>query len=103
MQEDLFAAETVRDRAIHLVAQNRPAWMQLAMPSAIRWVRIKPKGYEFTSEMLRRCLPVTDEPRVMGNIMKGLAKSRLIEATDIHRPSGLTTNHNRPMRVWRVR
>lgn len=90
------------NEAVARVAKGQPTWLDNSIITSTRWIASKPSGYTFTSNMLRRELDDTREPRVMGALMKRLQRGGLIEPTDIYRASSERINHNRMMRVWRI-
>lgn len=98
-QMDLFAA---RDEALRQVEQNADeAWKRHAVTVIRRCALVL--GEFTTDDVWDRLDPEfsTHEPRALGALMRRLATSGVITATDNYRPSKRQECHNRPVRVWR--
>ena len=99
------SAEEAATQSIKRVAGNsKDDWVVVALRAA-RWLARKQPT--LTSESIWEVMETyypdrsTPEPRAMGSIMRRIAASGVITATDQTVKSGKKKNHNRPLRVWK--
>lgn len=100
---DREAALAARDGALEAVAANRQDVVS-SLESTVMAVATSVR--DFTSDDVWAALGdragEIGEPRVLGSVMRGLAKRRRIRATGLYRTSERPACHARPVRVWRA-
>ena len=96
--------EAARDEAIQRVEEAADEDFKSAAIEVIEFVaRTTPR---FTTDRVwyfitKRGITPPREPRVLGALMRKAAGRGWIEATNEHRLSTKSSNHRRPIRVWR--
>lgn len=93
------AAEQALNSALEAVARGKLEYIQSAMEEGKRLLRSRE---EVTSADIKARAPLPDdmEPRVLGNVMKQLAKECGLFVSEYRKTSD-RRSHCRPIAVWR--
>lgn len=101
---DAPAAHAARDRAITQTENaNDPRWQAAARFAieALAKMRREMTSDDVWEFLAHHGLPMPDEPRVLGAVMKRAAAAGIIEATDRVVNSRREAAHAGPKRIWR--